>query len=389
MFEWNDGTALYHYGIPGMKWGVMNGPPYPLGIRQRSAKEKREEYQDKNYEKSQSDPEVTKRKLRKAIIIGASVAGAALLAYGAYKVYTNYNATAVIDPTTGLPLIQGTRSEKEIIKHLNPGRIETPFGSMDAIRGSSANCMLNTTAADLQMRGYDVYPGLSTNGFPTSDIANWYTHQDGTSIIGEKVKFAGFEINKVSRWADDAGINTTSAGINNFKELERSILQKFPEGAHGNFMFNYQDWLGAGAGHSVQWQIKNGKVYINDGQIGKYGSKLLNYCRFNFVDIDDLDVVRTDHLKPNIEYMLEKGLIRTDNNTKFIVDNLPSVPKNIFTDSDSLTTLFYSTVIPVGLALDTKLVLANKKQEKTNDTSRKDNSQSGKNTRRKAPRANR
>lgn len=31
MFKWNDGTNyLMHHGIPGQKWGVRNGPPYPL-----------------------------------------------------------------------------------------------------------------------------------------------------------------------------------------------------------------------------------------------------------------------------------------------------------------------------------------------------------------------
>lgn len=30
---------IKHYGIPGMKWGVQNGPPYPLTSKQKSKKE--------------------------------------------------------------------------------------------------------------------------------------------------------------------------------------------------------------------------------------------------------------------------------------------------------------------------------------------------------------
>ena len=36
---WTDGTSLYHYGIPGQKWGVQNGPPYPLGPKRLSSRQ--------------------------------------------------------------------------------------------------------------------------------------------------------------------------------------------------------------------------------------------------------------------------------------------------------------------------------------------------------------
>ena len=35
-------NSLKHYGIPGMRWGVQNGPPYPLTNATKSASEKRE-----------------------------------------------------------------------------------------------------------------------------------------------------------------------------------------------------------------------------------------------------------------------------------------------------------------------------------------------------------
>ena len=62
---WNDGSSLYHHGIPGMKWGVKNGPPYPLSVEQKSNKEQRSLYQDKAY----------KKRKEKAISIGQKALG--------------------------------------------------------------------------------------------------------------------------------------------------------------------------------------------------------------------------------------------------------------------------------------------------------------------------
>ena len=63
---------LYHHGILGQKWGKKNGPPYPLGENQKSAKEKR-------LDSERSD------NFKRYAKIGASVAIAGLAVYGAYK----------------------------------------------------------------------------------------------------------------------------------------------------------------------------------------------------------------------------------------------------------------------------------------------------------------
>lgn len=41
----SEGKVLIHHGIAGQKWGIMNGPPYPLDYADHSAAEKRGDYQ--------------------------------------------------------------------------------------------------------------------------------------------------------------------------------------------------------------------------------------------------------------------------------------------------------------------------------------------------------
>lgn len=94
-------SYLEHHGILGQKWGKRQGPPYPLGASDHSAAEKKAGWRDslnktdgdKNRQKAEakrsSSSDGKKRGLsdnqKRALMVGAAVAGTALAAYGVYK----------------------------------------------------------------------------------------------------------------------------------------------------------------------------------------------------------------------------------------------------------------------------------------------------------------
>ena len=45
-YRFPSAAELYHYGVKGMKWGVRNGPPYPLDKSKKSGKMKSTIIQD-------------------------------------------------------------------------------------------------------------------------------------------------------------------------------------------------------------------------------------------------------------------------------------------------------------------------------------------------------
>ena len=383
---------LEHHGIQGQKWGVRNGPPYPLDYEQHNVSEKSKNPKGSlnNYEnnnpksklgkledrptrykvkrktgnatvasglestklKSSGDNKERKKltpeqkeKLIKALKIGAVAAGVALAAYGGYKVFNAYNAKQLIDPKTGLPLLSKKLTPAENVKGINPGAIKTPFGPIDAVEGSTMNCMLCTTTYEARARGFDVHAGLSTEGFMPSFFNNAFKTSDGSPVT---------KLLKKPR------IATSDA-------LEDYMLSMYPDGARGNLCVYWKGLFGGG--HSMIWEKIDGKIIVRDGQTGTVMQSLEKAIKN--ANISESLLLRTDNLEMNFEWLTQNNYLRTENSTKFIVDNLKNIPGNLMQD-DVARTIASLASIPVELWGGVQISKAVKKSTKGNNIKKDD-----------------
>lgn len=74
-------NELYHFGVKGMKWGVRRNRSLSKGSPKKASSNK-------------SEAQARREKIKKAAKVGIAVAGTALVAYGAYKIYKNKDAIA-------------------------------------------------------------------------------------------------------------------------------------------------------------------------------------------------------------------------------------------------------------------------------------------------------
>ena len=91
----NDSYELQHHGILGMKWGVKNGPPYPLDASSHSKREKKAGWRKSLNSGNTESKDNKKRKFtfdkKKALKVGLAVA----LAYGTYKIATSGTSNSI------------------------------------------------------------------------------------------------------------------------------------------------------------------------------------------------------------------------------------------------------------------------------------------------------
>ena len=126
--------------------------------------------------------------------------------------------------------------------------------------GYTQNCMYCTTAYDLRRRGYDVQANYRLEGGKPKEITTWYKDS------------------KLEKYRKPS------------EALEH--LKQQPEGARGNLCGS-----GKFGGHSVAYEIHNGKVKIIDGQANE------NYTWDYFTSMfsGPMYFVRTDNCEPNWE----------------------------------------------------------------------------------------
>lgn len=279
------GRYLCHHGIKGQKWGVRNGPPYPIkpGKKRRRSKPVYGSLKDLDYK----DIAFTTYNLAAGLgglYVGFMTADITTMVYGAAATVTagsrfvkaafGYSKDAIaenrlkkssleVDKKTGFHKKQegaGDTSIAEDMTAVNPG-----YNNFSA--ATKNNCMLCTSTYDLRRRGFDVKANTSKVGFMDSAVNKWYP----------KAKIE----------------SSSRASI-------RSDLLKQGEGARGNLMFSWSS--NPASGHSIAYEIRDGKVHLIDCQIGKEHNFLLmnratniRYARLDNVDFDPEAIKEVAH----------------------------------------------------------------------------------------------
>lgn len=235
-------SELYHHGIKGQKWGVKNGPPYPLNASDKSASEKRLSSNKKTNKVSKLDnfikgwndlDEDTKGKIVElsAFTITTLVANTVanrLATKKNFKVLKDLYDNRDIEKLEDIPKLKTKMSTEENMKKVNP---DYPGP------GTTTNCMLCTTAMAMREKGYDVQANKTpNNGFFTENI--------------DKI------------WSSEGSFKKIKARKS--KDII-STLEKESDGSYGNLTVFWK----LGGGHSVFWKKEGSEVVIYDGQSGK------------------------------------------------------------------------------------------------------------------------
>lgn len=209
-------NELYHHGVLGMHWGIRRYQPYPKGY---SGDGKFLGFETKTSRARKADSENDARM-----------------------------AKAKVDPKTGLHLKDRVYTPEEDMACVNPAY-------NDRKARARTNCMSCSTAYELRRRGYDVaaIKDFKKGGLGAEVLKEWFPGHKATEVLPRAEGFR--ERMKVNSLAEN--------GRN--KELATktiSALTSQGEGARGNLMLVFSNY----GGHSVAYEIKNGKVLIRDCQ---------------------------------------------------------------------------------------------------------------------------
>lgn len=349
--------ALAHFGVKGMKWGVRNvdrssgsKPKRPVNqARVDRINAKADETQKVidnilakpskwRYVQKQNDAQVAEltkvrdrqRKAAKDISEGrrltdsqrkavrnAAIVGAVLAAYGTYKFVdsgqANQAAINLAAKRSKNPFAWKKNADlakqmdadglfSNVVKKINPD-----YGGV----GTKMNCRRCTFAYEMNRRGFDVKATKSISGTGQTPLSVVNATTPGSklptgrwSIISKfaqgKIDQSHLDVISNSTWGKNSiGIpDANSTSSTSVASKIFSSLANEPNGARGELGVGW----GFGGGHSMAWEIVNGKPVIFDTQNSTMFSSPDSFSKLAG-NIKSAGYTRLDNLDMNNEYL--------------------------------------------------------------------------------------
>lgn len=184
---------------------------------------------------------------------------------------------APVDQDTGLHVKTKDISRDADMKRVNPG-----FNNGDW--ATKYNCACCTYAYEMRRRGYDVAAnGNYDAGFARNYLKYFKGSQEIPIVSHSVIKNGSPEMKQWNRYKELA------AKGKNYETAKKTIRALKSQGnARGNLLVNW----GAGDGHSLVYEVDNGKLTIRDCQLGKKVNpyETLSKCTMTrYVRLDNLD----------------------------------------------------------------------------------------------------
>lgn len=194
------------------------------------------------------------------------------------------------NPLPELNLKHGATTLDEDMALVNPNYNPDTYGK-DNSDLYDQNCAVCSLVYDLRRRGYDVTAASET-------VTALDDGKTGLSIFDILDCYEGADINNIVTMNDalkaDGKSTDTVTMSDVLSSMEKAMLSE-GEGARGQLSLYWT----VGGGHSVSWEVENGKVVIRDSQTNKK-YKLSDYKS----QINNLYYLRTDNLTPSEKIML-------------------------------------------------------------------------------------
>ena len=276
-FEVTPLIYLVHHGIRGQKWGVKNGPPYPLDADQHSAREQKSGWRSslskpkkkKPIDISNSERFRLTEKQKKALKIGAAIAATALISYGGYKLYKTGALDKFIDSgKTECHDIFDNSSQNDVLHESRSARLKAcnPFFTVSSVATPyNMNCGNTVIANELRSRGEDVQARGNSFGMSLSQFGQFFSGFHSGSFCQTTVDVPDLSdkawmcLSGLEKPTSESLAEISDRGDAVKRQLSAQLTSAYPVGSRGAMLVAADT-----SSHFISWErTSEGVIFTN------------------------------------------------------------------------------------------------------------------------------